>query len=690
MNPKQPEFDSPDHPQEALHSWKEIAAYIQRNEATARRWEREEGLPVHRHSHKIRSSVFAYPGEIDVWRAGRRVAPEPTAAVRPWWRPLAVGITTLLCLVMVGNGVRPTVARAQQTSSEPKRLLCPECVTDDPLESGFSTDGRWLAFIDHPGGDLVIADLATHRIKHLQTKGAYAPVPSRDGHEVAFNWTTDDQVHSQLRVMETDPGANPRVLLESSPERAYPAPLAWSPDGKSILVGHRNADLTWQLEWVSAAGGSVKALRSLEWRVTQDSLNPQLSPDGKYIAYSALAVNPRSYGDFTGSTDLHIYVLAADGSAETEVVKTSRGNRSPIWTPDGKHLLFISNRSGNEALWSVPIRNGKAAGAPSLVSSNLGNGQATSKTVTGSGSYQYALAQDGLEQIYISRIDAAGRRVEGTSNTERLAGGSPAWSPDGKSLALKRRHHVNDPSVDGSSELVVHSLESGNEKTFPTALGHTGGGKPLWFQDAKAILAGLEGSRARKPGSYRVDVATGDWKEIPSGVGALVPYGNTALSADDKIHYFFRADGLLVAGDGATQKQIFSTHPTNLRALSLSPDRRTLAVEYADLPGPISHLGTISVEGGKFHELLTVRARLYSLAWTKDGQTILFSQKSGSKAQIMRVAAQGGTPEFTGIEADGFMGGMDISPEGSRLAFSATTNDVVELWSLDNVLSVLK
>src|ERR671922_1810159 len=49
-----------------LGSWKEIANYLKRDERTVRRWEKE-GLPVHRHMHKKRASVYAFRSEIDVW-----------------------------------------------------------------------------------------------------------------------------------------------------------------------------------------------------------------------------------------------------------------------------------------------------------------------------------------------------------------------------------------------------------------------------------------------------------------------------------------------------------------------------------------------------------------------------------------------------------------------------------------------
>lgn len=58
-------------PHDRLDSWKAIAAYLRRTERTARRWERYEGLPVHRLSHHDRSSVYAFTSELDAWRAAR-------------------------------------------------------------------------------------------------------------------------------------------------------------------------------------------------------------------------------------------------------------------------------------------------------------------------------------------------------------------------------------------------------------------------------------------------------------------------------------------------------------------------------------------------------------------------------------------------------------------------------------------
>ncbi|MCH8980227.1 MAG: hypothetical protein IH945_13455 [Armatimonadetes bacterium] len=54
-----------------LDSWKEIAAYLDREDRTVRRWEKTEGLPVHRHAHSKRATVYAYEAELDGWLNGR-------------------------------------------------------------------------------------------------------------------------------------------------------------------------------------------------------------------------------------------------------------------------------------------------------------------------------------------------------------------------------------------------------------------------------------------------------------------------------------------------------------------------------------------------------------------------------------------------------------------------------------------
>src|SRR5215471_3024101 len=62
-------------PQRTLESWKQIAAYLDRSERTVRRWEANEGLPVHRREHEKQDTVFAYKHEIATWSRLRTKCP---------------------------------------------------------------------------------------------------------------------------------------------------------------------------------------------------------------------------------------------------------------------------------------------------------------------------------------------------------------------------------------------------------------------------------------------------------------------------------------------------------------------------------------------------------------------------------------------------------------------------------------
>ena len=65
----------PNTPRKTLESWKQIAAFLDRSERTVRRWEENEGLPVHRRSHEKQDTVFAFRHEIEAWRRLRTKCP---------------------------------------------------------------------------------------------------------------------------------------------------------------------------------------------------------------------------------------------------------------------------------------------------------------------------------------------------------------------------------------------------------------------------------------------------------------------------------------------------------------------------------------------------------------------------------------------------------------------------------------
>src|SRR6187200_436786 len=69
-------------PEDRLDSWKEIAAYLNRDVTTVQRWEKREGMPVHRHQHDRMGSVYASRAELDAWTRSRNLSPVAPAPSR--------------------------------------------------------------------------------------------------------------------------------------------------------------------------------------------------------------------------------------------------------------------------------------------------------------------------------------------------------------------------------------------------------------------------------------------------------------------------------------------------------------------------------------------------------------------------------------------------------------------------------
>jgi TolB-like protein/Tfp pilus assembly protein PilF len=111
-----------------LDSWKEIAAYLRKDIRTAQLWEKKEGLPVHRHTHAARATVYAYPAELDTWLADRQQKsargsnPLPSDVPPPNRRRILLS-TFLVCLVVGGLLTAAAIYRhrAVEKASSPKR-----------------------------------------------------------------------------------------------------------------------------------------------------------------------------------------------------------------------------------------------------------------------------------------------------------------------------------------------------------------------------------------------------------------------------------------------------------------------------------------------------------------------------------------------------------------------------------------
>src|SRR5258707_1757255 len=212
--------------------------------------------------------------------------------------------------------------------------------------------------------------------------GHYTSI-SADGRRLAYSWFREDLGDRyELRVVDLKGEGIPQHrLLFDNPDVKWISPDDWSPDGTSIAVQIRRTDKTAQIGIVSVPDGSLRVLKSVDWRGVRRLF---FSPDGKYLGYDL----PES--DTSEQRD--VFVMAIDGTREIPAVVHRGQDIMMGWSPDGNRLLFASDRTGSMDLWALPIANGKPLGAPELIKADIG--RAESMGLTRSGALYYVIPTD--------------------------------------------------------------------------------------------------------------------------------------------------------------------------------------------------------------------------------------------------------------------------------------------------------
>jgi TolB-like protein/Tfp pilus assembly protein PilF len=162
-DPSVPEpSDRPAEP--SLDSWKEIAAYVKRDVTTAQRWEKREDMPIHRHVHDKRGSVYAFRSELDAWLRGRALRMEeeekdglaeaavdakadagPEAPRTRLW--LSVGGLGVLALLAIGYvTIQKRAGGATQSKIKSLAVLPLKNLSGDPSQE-YLADGMTEALI---------------------------------------------------------------------------------------------------------------------------------------------------------------------------------------------------------------------------------------------------------------------------------------------------------------------------------------------------------------------------------------------------------------------------------------------------------------------------------------------------------------------------------------------------------------
>ena len=557
-----------------------------------------------------------------------------------------------------------------------------------------SPDGRYISYVNWTKGNLAVHDLETGENRDLTDEGTWetpskfcdASIWSPDSRRIAYYWIGRER---SLRIVGLD-GSKPRVLASTNSVPAYgvPWPRGWSQDGKYLLAisYDKNESLTrgeeGHIVLVSVTDGSVRVLNSLGERHCP---NASLSPDGRYVVFE---LDPKP-----GSKKGDIHLLATDGSGEVPLVEHPADDKAPYWTPDGKRIIFMSDRSGSMGLWMLDVDDGKPKGAPTLVK-EMGDKSAPMGS-TRDGSFYYSVRTP-TNDVYVATVDFEAGKVLAppTKRSLRFEGSNfaPFWSPDGKYLAYASRRS-------SGTVLVIRSVETGEErdlsrKSLPMRSAHHHAA-PRWSPDGRSIL--LAGEAKGVGRLHLVDVQTGDFTTIvldqprKEGGNYSAPRW-PVFSSNGKQVYYVRDRSIMAHNLEIHRERELYRSNGYIHRLACSPDGRRLAfLEAAQALRP-TVVRTIPASGGEPRELYTLKegkrfSRGVGLSWTPDGRHVIVGGPDGPDKpdELWRIPASGGEPRklSLGVKVDS----LSLHPDGRRIALTRPDpKGGAEVWAMENFL----
>jgi len=319
-------------PGDRLDSWKEIAAYLNRDVTTVQRWEKREGMPVHRHQHDRVGSVYAFQEELDAWARSRNLraaqengnqGPSPDTPAEPHGTPSSL--------------VRWT-------------FVLPLAAAVALLALGASL---WLQKTEYFWRS-PIADARLQTVTDSEGVEQAAAV-SRDGHFVAF--LSDRDGPMDVWVTQVGSGQFHNLTRGSAPELVNPSvrTLGFSPDGALVSF--------WVRKQGDASAGdisiwAVPTLGGEARRYLEGVAEFDWSRDGSRLAYHT-----------PGPGDP---LFVSDGSRRAEdrpIFTAPAGLHShfPSWAPDARFIYFVQGSVPDKLdIWRIS----PSGGSPERITSH--------------------------------------------------------------------------------------------------------------------------------------------------------------------------------------------------------------------------------------------------------------------------------------------------------------------------------
>lgn len=436
-----------------------------------------------------------------------------------------------------------------------------------------------------------------------------------------------------------------------------------SPDGSRI------AFTLWGDIWVvPAAGGRGTRLTMNE----SNDIRPLWSPDGKRIVFST---------DRSGSFDL--WVMPADGGTPTRLTYNAATEVANSWPGDGSHIYFQSNESGDFRIYRLPADGG----TPELVT--LDNGVSSSVRFGADGRvetvyYCYQISDAKVkgyrgslnDEIYSCKPGEIPVPLTHNDLNER----EPRIAPDGKTL-----YFIRETGLRGKDyNLFALQLETREEKQL-TALDDNGLSQTNLSQDGRKIVFvwkyrvwSLElGTEKAAPVLIPIEVIEDTRRE--STVERTVASGaeSVDLSADGKRLTLEIGGSLWIMDANGGRATALTGEGSEDSMPRFSPDGKWIAF-FSNRKG--NHdLFLIGADGQNLRQLTFSPEPEHFMAWAPDGRSLLYSADRNNIRNLYRLNLDGsGAQQITNHNFN--TDDPSVSPDGRWIAYDAWAKGNADIY----------
>jgi eukaryotic-like serine/threonine-protein kinase len=530
------------------------------------------GLMVSKPMLILATAMFILAAVSFVWLLGQAKKPEPS----PWLAARSTQVTDCPyeeffpslspdgnTMVYARRGSNWDIFSHRLGGFNPQNLS--ESFSGDDTQPAFSPNGAYIAFrSERDGGGIFLMGASGESVRRLSDKGlAYHPAWSPDSQQVIY---TEENIR--------DP---------------------------------RNRQVAPRRLW-------VVNIKTLEKRLisTDDVAQPQWSPGGYRIAY--WASNQSSQRD--------LWTMSPRGDNAVQLTNDAATDWNPVWSPDGKYLYFVSDRSGGMQLWRVAIDepSGQALSAPELVPTPSAFSQ------------HISLSRDGKRLVFVSlNLKRNLYRIEIDLRHEKIIGQPEAqtqWSRQGSDLDLSPDggRIVYTTMSDAREDLAIFNSDSSGEPQRLTDDEYKDrGGR--WSPDGKRIAF-----YSTRSGNFEIWLINADG----TGLRRLTETGNNKAftplwSPDGKRLSFTSNDGeawILEVDKAWSEQQPLKLNPERNPPLQFWPaawssDGRRL-LGWSDLNQSSPGLTIYSFDSGQLEQISDYGRP--SMAWLQDDRRALFGR----------------------------------------------------------------